>query len=242
MKKPWNVPSLIQKEEHNIDFRVPGLSHSVVKDAERLRVQQPVQRIENHPHRAALQANLQQNNVYNPFSKDSKEMIRELGNVDLFELCETFPKVQCSHCLLYIDHFQVNPERLGKKEDRAGEFQRLDHLFVSMFNDIEWNKNDENCISNAEQVNNYSNRFLPGHWTFLGPGSEKKWYGNSYDGQRDRTAHNIVQQLKETGHPIFTATSALSRGILKQRKGRSTIHFNEEFMNTELLFQTIHSG
>ena len=28
-------------------------------------------------------------------------MIRELGNVELFELCETLPKVQCSHCLLY---------------------------------------------------------------------------------------------------------------------------------------------
>ena len=28
-------------------------------------------------------------------------MIRELGNVELFELCETTPKVQCSHCLLY---------------------------------------------------------------------------------------------------------------------------------------------
>ena len=44
---------------------------------------------------------LQQNNVHNPFSKDSKEMIRELGNVELFELCETIPKVQFSHCLLY---------------------------------------------------------------------------------------------------------------------------------------------
>ena len=40
-----------------------------------------------------------QHNVYNPFSKNSKEMIRELGNVELFELCETIPKVQCSHCL-----------------------------------------------------------------------------------------------------------------------------------------------
>ena len=70
-----------QKEEHKIDFRVPGLSHSVVKEAEHLRVQELVQRIENHSHRAALQAHLQQNNVYNPFSKNSKEMIRELGNV-----------------------------------------------------------------------------------------------------------------------------------------------------------------
>ena len=24
-----------------------------------------------------------------------------MGNVELFELCETFPEVQCSHCLLY---------------------------------------------------------------------------------------------------------------------------------------------
>ena len=72
-----------QKEEHKIDFRVPGLSHSVVKEAEHLRVQELAKRIENHPHRAALQADLQQNNVYNPFSIDSKEMICELGNVEL---------------------------------------------------------------------------------------------------------------------------------------------------------------
>ena len=28
-------------------------------------------------------------------------MIREMGNVELFELCETIPTVQCSECLLY---------------------------------------------------------------------------------------------------------------------------------------------
>ena len=89
-----------QKEEHKIDFRVPGLSLSVVKEAEHLRVQELVKRIETHPHREALHADLQQNSVYNPFSKDSKDMIRELGNVELFELYETTPKVQCSHCLL----------------------------------------------------------------------------------------------------------------------------------------------
>ena len=90
----------VKVEEHDIDFRVPGLSHAVVKEAENLRVQELVKKIENHPHREALQADLQQNNVYNPCSKNSKAMIRELGNVELFELCETFPKVQCSHCLL----------------------------------------------------------------------------------------------------------------------------------------------
>ena len=90
-----------QKEENEIDFRVPGLSHSVVKEAEHLRVQELVKRIENHLHRAALHADLQQNNVCSPFSNKSKAMIRELGNVELFGLYETTPKVQCSHCLLY---------------------------------------------------------------------------------------------------------------------------------------------
>ena len=30
-------------------------------------------------------------------------MIREMGNVELFELCETIPKVECSEWLLYLN-------------------------------------------------------------------------------------------------------------------------------------------
>ena len=54
-----------------------------------------------HPHRRALQADLQQNNTYNPLSEESKVMIRDMGTVELCEPCETIPKVQCSECLLY---------------------------------------------------------------------------------------------------------------------------------------------
>ena len=36
-----------------------------------------------------------------------------------------------------------------------------------------------NCISNAEKVKNYAMKFSQEHWTFLGPGSEEKWYGSS---------------------------------------------------------------
>ena len=81
-----------QKEEHKIDFRVPGLSHSVVKEAEHLRVQEFVKRIETHLHREALLADLQQNNVYNLFRKDSKDMIREFGNVELFGVVRNYTK------------------------------------------------------------------------------------------------------------------------------------------------------
>ena len=100
-----------QVEELDIDFRVPGLSHAVVKEAEHFRVQELVKKIESHPHREALQADLQQNNVYNPFSNNSKAMIRELGNVELFELCETINKstmfslsslLDSRNCLLHL--------------------------------------------------------------------------------------------------------------------------------------------
>ena len=89
-----------QLEEIDIDFRVSGLLHAVVKQAENFRVRELVKKTESHPHRDALEADLQHNNAYNPFSDNSKAMIREMGNVELFELCETIPKVQCSQCLL----------------------------------------------------------------------------------------------------------------------------------------------
>ena len=98
----WTIHRFVhvtQREEIDIDFRVSGLPHAVVKEAE-FRVQELVKKIENHPHRDALQADLQQKNVYNSFSNNSKAMIRELCNVELFELCETVPKVKCSHCRL----------------------------------------------------------------------------------------------------------------------------------------------
>ena len=87
--------------EVDIDFRISGLPHSVVKQAENSRVRELVKKIENHPHRQDLQADLQQNNAYNPFSEKSKKMIKDMGNVELFEVCETIPKVQCKECLLF---------------------------------------------------------------------------------------------------------------------------------------------
>ena len=84
-----SIGSFTQREETDIDFRVSGLPQAVLKQAENFRVRELVKKIESHPHREVLQADLQQNNVYNPFSDDSKAMIGEMGNVELLELCET---------------------------------------------------------------------------------------------------------------------------------------------------------
>ena len=84
--------------EVDIDFRIPGLPHSVVKQADNYRVRELVKKIENHPRRQSLQQDPQQNNAYNPFSEMSKKMIKDKGNVELFELFETDPKTQCKEC------------------------------------------------------------------------------------------------------------------------------------------------
>ena len=97
--EPGNEQSMLNEVE--IDFRIPGPPHSVVKQAQNSRVRELVKKIENHPHRHALKRDLQQNKAYNPFSTTTKHMIQDVGNVELFELFETDTKTQCKKCLSY---------------------------------------------------------------------------------------------------------------------------------------------
>ena len=80
-----------------------GLPHSAVKRSHGVNVQNLIQKIENHPHRHALQSDLQQRRPFNPFSKESKDMISEVGNIELCELLDVEPKAQCKICLSYWD-------------------------------------------------------------------------------------------------------------------------------------------
>ena len=53
-------------KEVDIDFRILGLPHSVVKQAKNSRVRELVKKIENHPDRHALQQDLRQDKAYKP--------------------------------------------------------------------------------------------------------------------------------------------------------------------------------
>ena len=66
--------------------------------------------------------------------------------------------------------------------------------------------------------------------------------GWTLEGKWDSIATEMVGHFKETGHPVFKGIGALSRGILKRNGCRSTIDFNADSWNTELLFRTIHSS
>ena len=94
---------------------------------------------------------------------------------------------------------------------------------MSMFNDISHGTkdNEKECMSNANLVSLYAKRFEAGHWSFLGLGSEKKWYSikeDSPQGIWDQIAVKMLLEFAESGCPIFRATSPLSRGHLKSTR------------------------
>ena len=102
---------------------------------------------------------------------------------------------------------------------------------MSMFNDISCGTKDteEECLANAKVVSTFAKKFGIGQWSFIGPGSEKKWSSmeeNSPQGIWDHIAEKMLLEFAESTCPIFRATTPLSRGRLESKKhGKLSIHF-----------------
>ena len=117
-------------------------------------------------------------------------------------------------------------------------------LFMSMLNDISCDRKDnkDECLANAEVVKVLARRFGIGRWSFMGPGSEKKWYSaeNSPRGAWDNIPEQMLLEFAESGHPTFRATTPLSRGILKSKgHGKLSIHFTADEPTIETIFRII---
>ena len=119
-------------------------------------------------------------------------------------------------------------------------------LFMSMFNDIFCDRydNKDECLRNANIVKTFAGRFGIGQWSFIGPGSEKKWYPseNSPQGAWDHIAEDMLLEFAESGHPIFRSTTPLSRGKLKSKgKGKVSIHFSADQDTVDTIYRIILS-
>ena len=89
-------------------------------------------------------------------------------------------------------------------------------LFMSMFNDIscDGKGNEEECGANAKVVSILARKFGIRQWSFIGPGSEKKWSSmeeNSPQGAWDHIADMMLLEFAESVCPIFRATTPVSR-------------------------------
>ena len=60
-----------------------------------------IQQFENHPNKEFFLQDLNETEEINTFSEESKKLITDMGNTEIFELCETSSKKQCPDCSLY---------------------------------------------------------------------------------------------------------------------------------------------
>ena len=106
--------------------------------------------------------------------------------------------------------------------------------------------NKEECLANARVVKVFAQKFGIAQWSFIGPGSEKKWYSaeeNSPQGAWDHIADEMLLDFAESGHPIFRAKTPLSRGVLKSKgHGQLQIHFTADYPTIETIFRIIISA
>ena len=104
-------------------------------------------------------------------------------------------------------------------------------LFISMFNAFSCDRidNKDECLINAESVKVFARRFGIGQWSFIGPGSEKKWYSseNSPQGAWDHIAEQML---------------LLSRSNLKRKgRGKLSFHFAADQDTIDTIYRIILS-
>ena len=81
-------------------------------------------------------------------------------------------------------------------------------LFMSMFNDISCDRkgNKDECLANAGIVKVLAKRFGIGQWSFIGPGSEKKWYsGEILLSEQRLHCPGVNSEAKDTENCRFTS-------------------------------------
>ena len=94
-------------------------------------------------------------------------------------------------------------------------------IFISLY----LGGNEEMCVTNSKIVADCAKRFAHGHWSFLRPGSEQKWYG-THTNQPNENGNESLRTWYSTSVKADTAYSVhpvlLEWAVLKS-KGRENL-------------------
>ena len=221
-----NDETIRDRIEADMDFKIPGLPHSIVKHAPSASVRELIQKIENHPNRHALQRDWRPSQSLNPFSPESKQMIHEDGNIELCELLETEPKTQCK---LYIQ-YNFEEKVVDDQEtilEFTGKIQEL-HNEVNCMHDSRDFQGAESVRSGLSQVP--SQPACPEGWALQcmrstgggGPAIVPKLacvqtplLGG--DARRERGRTNVLPWTKEDGLTLSHQNKILLRTISRRK-------------------------
>ena len=97
-KLPWETG------RNTVDNRISGVPLSAVEQKDihcNDKVKQLIEKFENHTNKESFLQDLKQTKEINKFSEKSQELIADMNNTEIFELCETTSKQQCPGCNCY---------------------------------------------------------------------------------------------------------------------------------------------
>ena len=156
-----------ETRSNTVDYRIQCIPHSAVlkEDTDRREiVKKLIQKFENHPNRDSLIEDL--NEIFNPFSEKSKELITSMGNTEYFELCEISSKIQCPDCSLCW--------KVGIVYCTCGKFMQPSER------NRQTNKDRYDSLS----ISGYAIKKNPSHGARHGPSMRQHVYHKAHDMQR----------------------------------------------------------
>ena len=86
---------------NNVDHRIPGMPFAAVEQQDTNRndkVKRLIQHFQSHPNKESSLQDLNQTEEINDVTKKSQKLIADMNNTEIFELCETSSKKECSDC------------------------------------------------------------------------------------------------------------------------------------------------
>ena len=87
-----------------VGYRISEVPLSAIEQQSTKRenkVKKLIEKFENHQHNESLLKDLSQTQKTNKFSKESQDLLADMNNTEIFELCENSSKQQCLECNTY---------------------------------------------------------------------------------------------------------------------------------------------
>ena len=198
-------------DEENIDYNIPGVPNSTVKRSHGVNVHNLIQKIENHPQRQALQSDLQQHRPFNPFSKESQDVIKAAGNTELCEIVDVDPKAQCKACLAYWD--------VGIVYCTCGHFLRDD------------------TAENKKYIKSVLDLFSIPNFYFRKGRPHGHRYGKKEGDQEDHTANQLQQKCRKRQflniHDRFIRDTWFRKSMLEMGRNEEAIRDMDRLANED---------
>ena len=108
---------------NTVDHRISGVPLSAVEPQNTTRenkVKRLIEKFENHKHKESFIQDLSQTQKINKFRKESQDLIPDMTNTKIFELCENSSKQQCPDCnaIAAVDEIGI-PRRVQQSSTRT---------------------------------------------------------------------------------------------------------------------------